>query len=116
MTFNWPKFINENFFKNLSGFANQRVKILSTNKGTKNGDGYASNLLRIRVELDDASNDDRNKQLSLMVKLPASGGFTEMFSKTLKMFPKETETYEKIIPAFENLFASHGMNLSFAPK
>lgn len=106
---NLPEYFRDDFFNDLRVLQNKKAKILSTKPATKNGDNFASCIYRTKVQFDD------NKQKTLIVKSLPEGQFSGEFAKKFNTFPKESETYLKVITELEKIFDMYGEEISFAP-
>ncbi|KAL5285033.1 hypothetical protein ACFFRR_007021 [Megaselia abdita] len=113
-----PPWVKQEYFENIAAeeFENlSKVTKFTAESGSAPGENYASVILRIIMECE--LKDGSNKSLSLMVKTthPASsmGG---QLTQQLGVFPRETEVYESIIPAFEKMYLDKGKKVVFGPK
>lgn len=115
---NVPSWIKQEYFENI--ISDEIGKYLQIKKfkpesGSAPGDNYASVMVRIliEVELEDGS----IKELPLMMKTTHSeSSFGGQMVQEMGVFQKESEIYEKIIPAFEKLYNKVDKKVNFGPK
>ncbi|XP_046810648.1 uncharacterized protein LOC111676960 [Lucilia cuprina] len=112
-----PSWINKEYFteflkQNLKDF--QSLQTFSVKKSTKSGENYASNLMRIKLEV--ILDDNSSKTLNYILKTPLPSGESEFIDHLWSLFPKEIAVYREILPRFENLYRKQGVNITFAPK
>lgn len=113
-----PSWITQEYFENIISdeigkFS--RITKFKPESGCAPGDNYASVMIRIviEVELEDGS----IKEFPLMMKTTHSeSSFGAQMVQEMGIFDKEGEIYEKIIPAFEELYLKHGKKVVFGPK
>ncbi|XP_049284915.1 uncharacterized protein LOC125764588 [Anopheles funestus] len=77
--------------------------------------GYMSLIHRVCIEIKFENNHNKSRALSYVVKEKSDTAFGDSLGEVLSVFPKECEVYEKIIPAFEQIFDKRDM-VRFGPK
>lgn len=116
--FSIPTWIKQEYFENI--IADEigkysRITKFQPESGSAPGDNYASIMVRIliEVELEDGS----LKELPLMMKTTHStSSAAGQMVNDMGIFDKESEVYDKVIPAFEKLYSDHGKKVVFGPK
>lgn len=109
------------------------MKTLTVKAATKSGENYASNLMKIKMEVEIGKSyteflntniycsfyfaaDNSSKTLSYILKIPLPSGESETFDTLWSLFPKEIAIYREVLPRFEKLYHNHGIDITFAPK
>ncbi|KAL5274238.1 hypothetical protein ACFFRR_000788 [Megaselia abdita] len=111
-----PSWITQDYFENIVADAVDDFLMItkfSPKSGSAAGENYASIMLRIDFEV--KLKDGSNREFSLMVKTAQDGENAQMIAD-MGIFDKEIEVYEKLLPAFEELYSSKGINVTFGPK
>uniref|UniRef100_A0A1Y9H2Y0 CHK kinase-like domain-containing protein n=1 Tax=Anopheles dirus TaxID=7168 RepID=A0A1Y9H2Y0_9DIPT len=90
------------------------VEALDVRPATEAGDNFVSIMYRVRVTVLVGSEDRRT--VPLIVKALPRLGLSEEMIMSLNVFPKETEMYTEILPAFEQLYRGHGAEVTFGPR
>ncbi|XP_055382806.1 uncharacterized protein LOC129612968 [Condylostylus longicornis] len=113
----FPKWLNETFFHNVlekhvgKGFKVKNFKPIAAFGG---GENYASDMLRIEMDLE--LNDGTETSISYILKMMPQNDVGADVVKKMNLFPKEMQMYGKIIPEFEKLYADIGKSVTFGPK
>ncbi|CAO1413653.1 unnamed protein product [Diamesa serratosioi] len=107
-----PEWLKPNLFQEVFG-SEVSVTIHSVKFACKKGENFASIMYRVCVGVE---NEDPVKCRSLMVKSMPLSSFSKEFMIQFKVFPKEIEMFQHIIPIFENMYKEIGHEIVFAPK
>ncbi|KAM7343125.1 uncharacterized protein ACRADG_010267 [Cochliomyia hominivorax] len=112
-----PSWLTKDYFveflkQNHTNF--KQLDTLTVKAATKSGENYASNLLRLKIEV--LKNDNSVENLFYIIKLPLPSGESETVDFLWSLFPKEITVYCEILPRFEKLYKQLGLNIKFAPK
>lgn len=76
------------------GFTNYNLTI---NYGSKIGDGYVSNMLKISI------NEDNHETLTVLVKIPLENKARRDVMKMMSLFEREIFVYKVMLPQFEEI-------------
>lgn len=108
-----PEWLNNDFFQKalIKKYKSSLIKVsdLSIVSISGNGENYCSNMFKIEIKYELSG---KNLIENVVIKTEPSN---EMISM-MELFPKETEMYESVIPAFEKLYEDAGEKVQFAPK
>lgn len=99
MTAEW---LNKDFFEKV---LNKKISEVKTVPTAGNGENYCSNMFKVELKYEIGSEE------SIVIKTEPNEIVAAM-----GLFPKETEMYEKIIPAFESIFKEAGETIKFGPN
>lgn len=107
-----PEWLNKDFFEKILNKKHHpliiqisELKIVPT---AGKGENYCSNMFKVEFKYELGS---EKIEESIVIKTEPN----EMIAM-MGLFPKETEMYEKIIPAFESIFKVAGEDIQFAPN
>nr|XP_040220277.2 uncharacterized protein LOC120948228 isoform X1 [Anopheles coluzzii]XP_049463892.1 uncharacterized protein LOC120948228 isoform X1 [Anopheles coluzzii] len=78
--------------------------------------GYMSNIYRVLIELKFDKGTAKPTSLSYIVKEKTDTAFGSGLVELLSVFPKESEVYEKLLPALERLVQHEEETVRFGPK
>uniref|UniRef100_A0A182JZL0 CHK domain-containing protein n=1 Tax=Anopheles christyi TaxID=43041 RepID=A0A182JZL0_9DIPT len=78
--------------------------------------GYMSHIYRVLIELQFAKGTREPASLSYIVKEKSDTAFGNDLVELLSVFPRESEVYEKLLPAFERYATCDGNVVRFGPK
>lgn len=81
---------------------------------TKKGDNYGSIMYRAKIDVWNKSTSSVNS-FSVIVKTRPTGEAAN-FSNNLDTFTKEIDMYTRIIPAFEKLYKTKGLDIEIGPR
>lgn len=113
-----PTWVKPEYFENIAveeieDFS--KITSFKAEPGSAPGENYASVMLRIQMEVE--LKDGSKKEISLMMKTEnPAGSLGAEIAQMAGAFDKESEVYEKIIPAFEKLYLEKGKKVKFGPK
>ncbi|XP_017874661.1 PREDICTED: uncharacterized protein LOC108621704 [Drosophila arizonae] len=112
-----PNWINESqFVEILSQNVPQFSEIRSFNAKAAMGAGenYATLMLRVKIEVELI--DKTIKPVSFMMKVPHDSVQMQEMLKVANFFDVENEVYIDLIPKFEELYKSKGLDIILAPR
>ncbi|EGK96350.1 AGAP013142-PA [Anopheles gambiae str. PEST] len=85
-------------------------------KANEKTTGYMSNIYRVLIELKFDKGTAKPTSLSYIVKEKTDTAFGSGLVELMSVFPKESEVYEKLLPAFERLVQHEKETVRFGPK
>lgn len=83
---------------------------LTVNYGSKIGDGYVSNMLKISI------NEDKHETLTVVVKIPLENKARREVMKMMKLFEREIFVYKVMLPQFDEIQKLNNLNDSIKFK
>ncbi|EDW14078.2 uncharacterized protein LOC6572510 [Drosophila mojavensis] len=112
-----PQWINEaQFVEILTQTVPQFSKIHSFNIKPAMGAGENYATLMLRVKIDVELKDNTIKHNSFMMKVPHDSVQMQEMLKVANFFDVENEVYIDLIPKFEELYKSKGLDITLAPR
>uniref|UniRef100_A0A1Y9IVQ0 CHK kinase-like domain-containing protein n=1 Tax=Anopheles minimus TaxID=112268 RepID=A0A1Y9IVQ0_9DIPT len=89
---------------------------LDVRPATEAGDNFVSIMYRVKVTVRMGNSGEDKRIVSLIVKALPQLGLSEEMISAMNVFPKEMAVYTEILPAFEQLYRKHGLEVSFGPR
>lgn len=113
-----PKWITKHYFldilaKEVENFEN--ISKFTPTSACQFGEGATSDLVRVQFEVQ--LKDGSTKPFSLMMKSKKQlSSDSDKIVAVAGNFTKENEVYDKLLPAFENLYLEKGNKKTFSPR
>lgn len=118
-----PPWLNGDYFrehilaKKSSGNGDLKVNSFDIGPANQKGENYASVMFRAKMKVEQSDADGKTpSERSFIVKINPDTGKSKEMMELFNVFPKEMEMYDKIIPAFEEMYRSVGESIQFGPK
>ncbi|KAH8383454.1 hypothetical protein KR009_008707, partial [Drosophila setifemur] len=112
-----PEWLNESQFEqllaaNVADFS--KIVGFRVKPAMAPGENYATIMLRVSIDVE--LTDKTTKLFSYMMKVPHKSPQMDQMLALANFFNSENAAYTELLPQFEKLYKSKGMDITFAPK
>ncbi|XP_013117436.2 uncharacterized protein LOC106094744 [Stomoxys calcitrans] len=92
----------------------KRISNVTTENAAKPGENFTSLIMHVTAEAE--MPDGTTKTATFILKAHHVNAFMANILERLRLFAREEEIYQKILPKFEHLYSEVGKTVQFAPK
>ncbi|XP_037922341.1 uncharacterized protein LOC119658739 [Hermetia illucens] len=110
------RLITEDLFHDILNqqFGKCTIKKFTVANSTITGENFACSMYRVTIDFQ--MEDGTDNSVKYIIKMMPLNDPNAQMKKSLGIFTKEVEMYEKIVPKFEEIFQENGIETAFVPK